>query len=191
MMSRRPRGYVGSNHVTLGSDILAVLKAVHSPERILGAEMLSEIRKLKPDGWYPIELLLGMLEVLDKRLGRYGLISMGSAIFKQSHEEAVKKVASSARDILYGFDEIYRTVNRGDSIGGWKVVRFEPGHAELEKTTPHHCVMEEGIVQAALIAIGVPADISQSECFRRGADCCRFVVTSPVTNEWWSGKLAG
>ena len=30
---------------------------------------------------------------------------------------------------------------------------FEPGKAELEKTTPHHCVMEEGIFSAALLAL--------------------------------------
>ncbi len=190
MTPRRPSGYVGANHVTLGSDILAVLKAVHSPERVLPEELLAEVRQLKPSGWYRIDLLLDMLEVLEKRLGRYGLINMGTAIFKQSHEEAVKKAAFSARDILFGFDALYRTVNRGEAIGGWKVLKFEPGYAELEKTTPHHCTMEEGIVQSALIAVGVPADVTQEECFRKGADHCRFVIRSPVRNEWWNGKRA-
>jgi hypothetical protein len=36
------------------------------------------------------------------------------------------------------------------------VVLFQPGKAELIKTTPHHCVMEEGILTEALLTLQIP-----------------------------------
>jgi hypothetical protein len=47
----------------------------------------------------------------------------------------------SARYVVYGIDDFYHFSNRGRNIGGWLVLRFEPGHAELFKTTPHHCLL--------------------------------------------------
>jgi hypothetical protein len=43
---------------------------------------------------------------------------------------------------------MYHHANRGTGIGGWKVLRFDAGYAELEKMTPHHCVMEQGILSS-------------------------------------------
>ena len=64
-------------------------------------------------------------------------------------------------------------------------LEFKPGHAELEKTTPHHCVMEEGILEEALRTLGVTAKIEQKACFRKGAEACRFVITSAITDIAW------
>lgn len=188
MTKRLPRTYLGINHQTIGSDILSVVKALHAPEQSLGPALAKKLSEVKPDGWYPISVLLEALEVLDAKLGTFGLRSVGWELFRRSHAENMKKVASSAKDVLYGFDAIYHNANRGSSIGGWRVVRFEPGYAELEKTTPHHCVMEEGILEEALRAVGVTAEVSQSECFRKGADACHYVIRSQVTDERWSGK---
>jgi hypothetical protein len=115
---------------------------------------------------------------------------MGRTLFTMSHEERVKTVAKSARDIIYGIDGMYHHANRGTQIGGWKVTRFEPGYAELEKTTPHHCVMEQGILTQALTAVGCPGIVSQLGCFRKGADRCTYTVTSSFTDERWSGAPA-
>ena len=190
MTARKPQGYVGVNHLTIGSDILAVFQAVHLPEQIFEPELLGRLRQVKPDQSYPIGLLLELFEVLDHKLGRYALVSMGWGIFKASHQEAFSKVASSARDAIYGIDGMYKHANRGLRIGGWKVTRFEPGVAELEKTTPHHCVVEEGILQEALRSVGVNARIEQPECFRLGAPLCRYLVTSEVKDSRWSGAPA-
>lgn len=91
--------------------------------------------------------------------------------------------------MLGGFDGLYNRANRGEAIGGWKVLAFKPGCARLEKTTPHHCALEEGIVTAALACVGVPATVSQEQCFRRGADSCIFVMTSVVVDQRW-GRLS-
>lgn len=187
-MERRPRGYVGTHHETIGSDILAVMKALHAPERALGAELAARLATVKPDVWYPIGWLLEALEAMDQRLGTFALKNVGWKLFELSHAERLKKVASSARDVLYGFDTLYRNANRGTDIGGWKVLSFGPGRAELEKTTPHHCVMEEGIMQEALRTLGVKSEVTQRQCFRKGADSCVFVITSPVTDDRWSGR---
>jgi len=124
VLQRKPRGYVGLNHETLGSDILSVVAAVPLSQQLLGADVA---------------------------------------------------------------ERMYKHANRGTGIGGWEVLGFEPGKAELEKTTPHHCVMEEGILAEALIAVGVPALVRQSECLLKGAEACRYVITSSITDERWSG----
>jgi hypothetical protein len=93
--TRQPRGYVGRQRETLGSDILSVF-----------------------------------------RVGHYGLLQMGRTIFETSHRERVLKVATAARDIIEGIAGMHHHANRGIAIGGSKVLRFEAGYAELEKTTP-------------------------------------------------------
>jgi hypothetical protein len=182
---RRPRGYIGKDHVTIGSDIAALLAILKLPEQVLGAEEAEKLRQVDPNGWYPIAWLLELMEKLDQRIGHYGLVRMGRTLFKMSHEARVKEVAKSARDIVHGIDGMYHHANRGTGIGGWRVIKFEPGYAELEKTTPHHCVMEQGILTEALSAVGCPGMVSQRECFRKGADLCIFTITSALTDARW------
>ncbi|HEX3772914.1 MAG TPA: hypothetical protein VHV51_00550 [Polyangiaceae bacterium] len=185
---RRPKGYLGIDHETIGSDILAVLKILKLPEQILGVEDAARLAKIEPKGWYPIELMLDLMDKLDREVGHYGLLRMGRTLFNLSHETRVGQVADCARDIVYGIDDMYHFANRGRMIGGWHVLTFEPGNAVLEKTTPHHCVMEQGILSAALSAVGCPGIISQTKCFREGADSCHYVVSSSFTDERWNGK---
>ncbi|MBL8957264.1 MAG: hypothetical protein JNK82_41205 [Myxococcaceae bacterium] len=175
----------------MGSDILAVLKALHVPENSLGKVLAEKLKQVQPTKWYPIGMLLESFEALDAKLGTYALRSVGWQIFKLSHAENIGKVASSARDFVYGIDSMYHHANRGQNIGGWVVTRFDPGLAELEKTTPHHCVVEEGILQEALRTIGVKAEIEQTQCLRRGDLVCHFRITSQVVGERWSGKNSG
>jgi len=182
-----PREYVGRNHETLGSDILAVLKAVTLPERTLGPDLAKRLQAVRPDQWYPIGLLLEAFEVLAEKLGDYGLHHVGWELFKLSHADSVRANVRSAHQLLHGFHSIYRNVNRGQGIGGWKVLTFEPGLAVMEKTTPHHCKVEEGIMEEAMRTLGIRVEVNQSQCLRKGAAACHFVLRSPVTDERWNG----
>ncbi len=184
---RWPRGYVGKNHETIGSDLLAVkqsLQHLTGEERsllhakILGAQELTRLDRVEPDDWYPIAWLLELMEKLDEKIGRYGLIRMGRTLFRLSHQERVAREVRSGADVVRGIDAMYHHANRGDQIGGWRVLALDDEGAELEKTTPHHCAMEEGILSQALIAVGAPSVVSQTRCFRQGADACRFVIQS-------------
>lgn len=179
---------MGSGHETIGSDILAVLRALHLPEDILGQEMVEKLRQIKPGGWYPASWLIDLGEVLDSRVGRFSLLRVGRQVYKASHQARMQKDARSPRDIIYGIDAMYRRVNRGKDIGSWRVVSFSPGRAELEKTTPHHCYIAQGILLEALADTGVPVVIEQPMCIREGADACTYVVTSAMTDERWSGE---
>lgn len=183
-----PRGYVGRNHETIGSDITAVLKCLTFPRSVLGDALSDTLETIRDDGWYPIGTLLEMMERLDAKLGEAGLRKMGRTLFKTSHEERVKGTVVSARMVIEGIDAMYRHANRGLAIGGWRVASFGPGRAELEKTTPHHCAMEEGILLEALAMVQVNARVEQPSCLRRGDDLCRLVITSPVTDVRWTGK---
>lgn len=184
---RKPKGYTGLAHETIGSDILSVFRILKLPDQVLGKADADRLRDVDSSAWYPIEWLLDLMDVLDKALGHYGLLRMGRTLFDLSHKERVIQVAHSARDILYGLDDMYHHANRGRGIGGWKVLRFEAGFAELEKTTPHHCVMEQGLLSAALAAVNCPGLISQRDCFRLGADACIYTITSSLTDERWFG----
>ena len=180
-----PRGYVGTNHETIGSDIIAVLSVLRLPELVLGKELYAELRGIKADEWYPIGKMLTVLELLDQKLGRSALFSTGQAVFRTSHEAKAKAAFKSAHALVHAFDALYKHANRGENIGGWKVMAWSPGRAELEKTTPHHCAMEEGIMHRALECVGVTAQVVQTTCIRKGADHCRYLVTSPVVDARW------
>jgi hypothetical protein len=184
---RRPKGYVGRDHETIGSDLLAVLAILKMPEQVLGAEEVEKLTAVEPNKWYPVGWMLELMAKLDERVGHYGLVRMGRMLFKLSHEEKVRASAKSARDIVYALDGMYRHANRGGGIGGWKVLKFESGYAELEKTTPHHCAMEQGLISAAFSVVGCPVMVSQSECFRTGASACLYTLSSSVTDERWGG----
>lgn len=188
MTTRLPRGYRGVRHETIGSDLLAILKVTKTPEYTLGPELAAKLAAVKMDGWYPISLMLETLEALDARLGSFGLRNVGWELFRLSHADAFRKNVHSARQFVHGFDAIYRAANRGTDIGGWQVLSFTGDSAELEKTTPHHCGMEEGIVQEALKTLGVLALVSQSQCFRKGAESCRFTIHSQTRDTRWTGK---
>jgi hypothetical protein len=182
---RKPKGYLGRGHETIGSDILAVFGVVGMPKQTLGESLHSRLVGVKPDGWYPIELLLELMETLEEKVGNNGLRQMGRKLFIASHQVHVKKMAKSAADVLYAFDDLYGRANRGTEIGGWAVLSFGKGKAQLEKTTPHHCVMEEGLTAEALNCLGIPATVTQERCFRQGADSCLFTISSFVTDERW------
>lgn len=155
------------------------------PKQTLGDALHAQLRQVKADQWYPIELLLELMDTLEKRVGHNALRQMGRKLFQLSHEAHVKQTVRTATEILTGFDALYARANRGEEIGGWKMISLRPGRAVLEKTTPHHCALEEGIMTAALNCIGVPATVAQEQCFRKGAEACVFVVTSVVTDQRW------
>jgi hypothetical protein len=182
-----PKGYVGIDHETRGSDILAVLAALRMPEETLGLDTFLRLEKVHEEAWYPASWLIEMTDEIERRVGRFALRQVGRKAFTRSQRAIVRKTVHCARDILYGMNEMYRRVNRGTGIGRWSVLEFAPGRASVEKTTPHHCVMVEGILLEALATIGVPAVIEQSACIREGADSCIFLISSSIDDARWSG----
>ncbi len=185
---QRPRGYIGSQHETRGSCIRSVFEVLKLPEQVLGVELCRRMKGIDPNAWYPVELLLDLTERLDKAVGSYGLLQTGRTVFQIVHRERGRPVASGARDVLDSMDNLYHYGNRGVGIGGWKLLRIEPGKAEIEKTTPHHCMMEQGMLSAALQSVGCPGVISQRECLRNGAGACVYTISSAISDERWLGS---
>jgi hypothetical protein len=187
---RRPFGYLGPDHETRGSDILAVLSALKMPEQVLGAETFAKVKELDPVGWYPASMLIELTERIEVKVGHFALMQVGRKAFVNSQEAYVRGQLHSARDVVYGIDDWYHRVNRGTDIGGWTVVSFAPGRAELKKTTPHHCAMVEGIFLEALSSIGIPALIEQPTCLRNKGPFCIYVITSALMDERWTGETS-
>jgi hypothetical protein len=155
---------------------------------LLGEAEAARLSSIAADVWYPIEELLTVMEILDADVGHFGLMNVGRKIFDLTHRERVVQSIHSARGIVDGIDGMYKHANRGVDIGGWTTLTFDAGHAELEKTTPHHCVMEQGLLNAAFAAIGCPSIVAQSSCLLRGGDVCTFIVSSSISDERWFGK---
>ena len=182
-----PKAYQGKNHEIIGSHILSVLKAISMPQSTLGKDVMEKVDQVRPDVWYPIELLIEVMQRLFESTGAAGTRRLGRELFKASHAEEAKKHLHSARDLVYAFDQLYNQANRGKGIGGWKVLSFEPGRAELEKTTPHLCFLEEGIWLEAMKTLGIVASVTQPRCIHAGDDTCAFLVTSVVRDQRWTG----
>lgn len=188
MEPRRPRGYGGIDHETIGSDILAVpdtLRHLASQgrlgpkgvlDRVLSGTAMERLAVIEPDGWYPIEWLLEMTDTLASRIGASALRRVGRTLFQLSHAEHAATVLHCGLDVVRGIDGMYRHANRGTAIGGWEVLSTSGGIATLDKTTPHHCALEEGILSEALTTVGCRAVVLQESCFREGAPSCRFVI---------------
>jgi len=188
LATRRPRGYLGTNHETIGSDLLSVLGVVADPGMVLGRPFTAKLARVTSDGWYPISWMMDLLDMLDRRVGPMGLRQMGRKVFRTTHADRLRHTCTSARDILNGLDGMYRHANRGQDIGGWTMLEFAPGQAMVESTTPLHCGMEEGILSEALMAVGVPAVVTQTECFRKGTPSCVFHISSAFVRREWSGE---
>lgn len=188
-MSRhaRPRGYSSRNHETIGSDIIAINNALALCSQVLGPQQTAWLKSVKPDQWYPIETLLEALECVEK-LGRSSLVQVGRKLFASTHARGQAKPLGSVADLVFGIDGMYLHANRGDDIGGWKVLQFKPGLARLEKTTPHPCPLEEGILTEALVRSELVAFVRQTKCVREGHDCCVFELSSFVTDHRWKGQ---
>lgn len=186
-MRVRPRGYFGTNHETIGSDILAVLQSVKMPDVVLGGEWHERLKGVRPNGWYPIELLLDLLDHLEAKVGPNSVREMGRQLFRSSHQPHVQNRLKSAADLLVGFDAMYKGVNRGEKIGGWRLLKLSPGYGLIEKTTPHLCYLEEGIAQEALKMVQAPSVMTQPQCMQKGADCCVFELHSAVVDHRWMG----
>jgi hypothetical protein len=184
-MQRWPKGYAGIDHETSGSALLSVLQICPFPDEVLGTEEVQRLEEVDPEGWYPVAWLLSKTEKLERFAGSDGLLHLGRQRFQLSHQLRLPR--SSAKDVIYGIEEMYRFSNRGRSIGGFTVLDFRPGHAELEKTTPLHCAIEQGILLAALESVNCPATIAQTQCFRDGADSCIYTISSECRDERWSG----
>ncbi|MGD0680162.1 MAG: hypothetical protein ABSC94_32670 [Polyangiaceae bacterium] len=187
---RVPKGYVGRNHETIGSDVLSVLDALQALatndkgrrsgllEKVLKPGQWEQLQSVHPERWYPIATLLDLMDAVEQRTGRYALVRMGRLLFRRSHEQRVLRTATCGHDIVHAIDQMYHYANRGEQIGGWRVVAFDEWIANLEKTTPHHCAMEEGILAQGLAAVGARAVVSQEVCVCEGADSCLFVIRS-------------
>ncbi len=180
---RPPKGYVGVNHVARGIGLLAVLEALRDPEQVLSAEQAQRLRAVRPEEWYPVEWALELMELLDAQVGRHGLQRMGRSLYPRTR--LGQTPPQSVRQLVFGLNESYHAGNRGSQIGGWEVLRFEPGEALLEKTTVHHCAMEQGVIMGALSALGCDAEVEQTQCLRLGADSCVFSIKSTCSPELW------
>jgi hypothetical protein len=165
-----------------------VLATLRAPEDVLGNDRAAALRSLDPNQWYPIGVLLELLEHLQARVGRASVVKMGRQLFLDSHAQRVAAEVTSAGDVIFGIDRWYHHANRGEGLGGWKVLRFGPGVAFLEKTTPHLCALEEGILLEALHLTNTDALIVQPQCFHLGAEACVFELHSTVRDARWLGR---
>ncbi len=178
---------MGQAHQTVGSDILAISRALSLTEHLLGAELASRVVNVKPDQWYPIHLLLDALMLVESKSGPVVLRQVGRKLFESTHAQRVIPQVKSAADLIFSLDEMYHQANRGDDIGGWEVHSFQPGRAVLFNSTPHPCPLEEGILTQAFSSCSLPVFVNHTQCRRRGDSRCQYDLASVLHDERWHG----
>jgi hypothetical protein len=177
-------------HETLGSTIRALVDALPVPDLLLGADEVAALRTLPPESWCPVSTHVRLVQRVRAQLGDAVIRSIGATIFAATQEGAVRAARPSVRTVVFGFDRLYRSTNRGPDIGSWQVARFSAGDALLQKTTPHDCVLDEGFLEAMFRTLQVPVVIYQESCVRNGADRCDFRLASHVVDARWTGGVA-
>jgi hypothetical protein len=182
---RVARGYEGWNHETLGSDLIATFAAVNAVDPRFSEHWMPLVKTLDAQTWYPIDVLLALGFAAEERFGPELLQCIGREIFQRSHAATFRRSAATIADLAFGIDAMYRTANRGEDIGGWRVLEFADGRTLIEKTTPHPCGIEEGILGAACASLGVAARITQVRCVREGDDTCRFELCAETPSTRW------
>lgn len=182
---RVPRGYEGWNHETLGSDLIATFAAVNAVDPRFSEHWMPLVKTLDAHGWYPIDVLLALGIAAEERFGSELLVRIGEEIFARSHAATFRSSAATVADVAYGIDGMYRAANRGKGLGGWRVIEFTEGRALIEKTTPHPCQIEEGILGAACATLSVPVAISQTQCVRHDHDACWFALRALGPTSHW------
>jgi hypothetical protein len=165
-----------------------VLHVTTMPEDVFGEELTRRLQAVDPHQWYPVGLLLEATGLVARKVGRSGLQSIGRTVFKATHQQHFLRTASTVGDLIFHLDAMYHASNRGERIGGWKVVSFQPGLALVEKTTPHRCELEEGLLMEATVALGLPVRISQTACVHEGGEICVFKAASVIKDARWQGK---
>lgn len=153
---------------------------------VLGNALTDRLDAIDPERWYPVALMLEMERALEEKLGPSGLRRMGRALFKHDLSEMTRTHMKSVRESLSAMDAMYRTHNRGPNLGCWTVRSFTESRAELVKTTPHNCLMEEGILIEACATFDIAVLVTQPECTREGDDHCLYIVTptSLLSTKW-------
>lgn len=188
-------------HEVVGADILAVRRAVEFLSNsastkttsmyvrtVLGNALTERLEQVEAERWYPVSVMLEMERALDDKLGASGLRRMGRAIFKHDLSEKTRAHMKSVRECMYALDAMYRTHNRGSNLGSWTVRTFTEARAELVKTTPHNCLMEEGILIEACATFDVAVVVTQPECVRNGEPHCLYIVTpTTLDSPKWGG----
>jgi len=169
----------------LGSDLLAVLKILKMPEQVLAKPDFERLCRVQADAWYPVDWLTNLTTTLERHVGRYGLIQMGRRMFELTHRGRVLQHAKTAKDLIYGLDDMYRHANRGRGIGGFQVLKFGAGIAEVEKTTGQHCLLDQGLITEGLLAVGCACNVSQTRCVLENDDTCVFEITSAFADKRW------
>ena len=183
-------GYENASHETLGSDLLAALNTLKFPVEILGKYWMERLSGIEPAHWYPVSIHLELQQQVLHRGGRAALVQMGRQQFRDSHHGRLAPVLTSAGDVLTRVDRMYRHSNRGTKIGGWEVLSLGAAHATLRKNTPHHCALEEGLLQEALASVGAVALIAQPSCVLMGGKVCELELKSQLKDERWLGAHA-
>src|SRR5215831_6946133 len=95
-------------HQIKGAQILSAVRSLNLPHLVLGADLVENLEKVDEDSWYPFSWFSEIVGRLERKMGPGGMRKLGRTFFAVAFEPELRGRAQSARDVLYGFDAMYR-----------------------------------------------------------------------------------
>ena len=173
-----------ANMEVQGQSFIAILQGMDVVQaralRMLAEKGISP--PIQPEGWYPLPVLLAVLQTIIEQIGPATLKGIG---------RRVPSTAPFPRDIdtlekaLRSIDTAYHATHRGQGhIGSY---RYTPGpvprSARVVSDTPYPCDLEMGIVESLADrfrpsdALGMRLEHTPEACRKRGDARCTYQLT--------------
>ena len=167
-----------------GKPLLGMLAAlemagapVHEPLALLAK---AGVLDPEPEGWYPQQAILTVLEEAAKRWGPGILHQAGRAIPRTAR---FPPEIDSLERALLTLDLAYQVNHRGGLIGHYLGKRLGPKALELLCDNPYGCDFDEGILAALIEWYGPAGEVPAvahapgTGCRREGAAACAYRIT--------------
>lgn len=146
----------------------------------IASEVDFDLEKIFPEGWYPFEWYLQLLEHVDKMFG-YSDYSVSSRIgFDRARTISFLKHYKENPDPISAFETVAKLWSRFNGFGRVEVQVTGDCGADIYlrdyESHPLYCQRMEGFLAGILIAVCRVKEgkVEKTECVSMGKDCCKF-----------------
>lgn len=168
----------------LGRAFLAILQGMDVVQarvmRMLAERGISP--PIRPEGWYPMPVLLALLQSIHEQIGPVTVKGIGRSIPSTA---PFPKDIDTLEKGLRSIDTAYNATHRGRGHIGAYRYQAGPGprSARVVSDTPYPCDMEMGLVEALADqfrptdALGMRLEHAPGGCRKRGDKACTYQLS--------------
>jgi hypothetical protein len=173
MLSTRVEVYGRSVQALLNAMEFVKLKA----RQVLAS---NGIESLEPEGWYPMQSVLGSFEDILEQVGPHTVRSIGRCIPQSA---VFPPAITSFESALHSLDQAYRMNHRGSGdIGSYRFHLGAGSSARMVCDNPYPCEFDQGIIEALYdrfppkSSIRLRVDHAPGGCRGQGSHTCTYLL---------------